>query len=150
MYAMQGQSFMKSLFCGPIEEDLIFPWPDPSAPRAAAVQPMLERVRRFFAERVDSADIDRQERIPDGVLQGLRELGAFGMHVPDGYGGLGLTNTGYARVIQEVAGLDPSIAMTLLTHQSLGLKALLLFGDEARKPTTCRGLRRVSWSLHSH
>src|SRR5260370_12420978 len=62
--AMQGQSFMKSLFCGAIEEDLIFPWPEPPPPRAAAVQSTLERVRRFFAERVDSAEIDPKERIP--------------------------------------------------------------------------------------
>jgi acyl-CoA dehydrogenase family member 9 len=130
---MQGQSFMKSLFCGSIEEDLIFPWPEPSAPGATAVHSMLDRIQRFFAERVDSAEIDRQERIPDEVLRGLRELGAFGMHVPESYGGLGLTNSGYARIIQEMAGLDPSIAMTLLTHQSLGLKGLLLFGSEAQR-----------------
>ena len=131
--AMQGQSFMKSLFCGAIEEDLIFPWPEPPALRAAAVQSTLDRVRRFSSERVDSAEIDRQEQIPDGVLRGLKELGAFGMDVPERFGGLGLTNTGYARVIQEMAGIDPSVAMTLLAHQSIGLKAVLLFGNQAQK-----------------
>src|SRR5260370_40413653 len=120
---MQGKLFMKSLFCGALEEDWTCPWPEPPPPRAAAVQSTLERVRRFFAERVDSAEIDRKERIPDGVLRGLKELGAFGMHVPERYGGLGLPNTGYARVMQGLGGPDPSVAMTLLAHQSMGLKA---------------------------
>ena len=54
--------------------------------------------------------------------------------VPRAQGGsAGLTTTGYARVIQEVAGLDPSIAVTLGAHQSLGVQALLLFGSEELK-----------------
>src|SRR5260370_23673709 len=107
---MQGKLFMKSLFCGALEEDWTCPWPEPPPPRAAAVQSTLERVRRFFAERGDSAEIDRKERIPDGVLRGLKELGAFGMHVPERYRGLRLTNPRYAPVMHEMAGLHPGVA----------------------------------------
>ncbi len=130
---MREQSFMKGLFFGDIEEDLVFPWREPAAAEIAGLQTMLDSVRRFFEEKVDSADIDRQARIPEGVLAGLKELGCFGMIVPASYGGVGLSNTGYARVVQEVAGLDPSLAVTLGAHQSIGLKGILLFGTEEQK-----------------
>ena len=62
------------------------------------------------SSHVDSAKIDRQEGIPEEVLRGLKELGLFGMAIPQSHGGIGLTTTGYARVMQEMAGLDPSVA----------------------------------------
>jgi len=130
---MREQSFMKSLFFGVIDESLVFPWPEPGYDDGTAVIALLERVRRFFELRVDAAEIDRQERIPDEVLEGLKELGCFGLLIPKPYGGLGLTSTGYARVIQEIAGLDASLAATLAAHQSLAASAILLFGTEDQK-----------------
>jgi acyl-CoA dehydrogenase family protein 9 len=130
---MREQSFMKSLFFGVIDESLVFPWPEPDAPETAVLHSVVDNVRRFFEARVDPAEIDRQQRIGDEVLRGLKDLGCFGMLVPQSYGGAGLTNTGYARVIQEVAGLDSSVAVTLGAHQSIGLKGLLLFGTEEQK-----------------
>src|SRR5579863_10416558 len=101
---MREQSFMKSLFFGVIEESLIFPWPEPIAQERDAVRALLETVRRFFEREVDPAKIDREQCISDEVLQGLKELGLFGMLVPQTHGGTGLSNTGYARVVQEVGG----------------------------------------------
>jgi acyl-CoA dehydrogenase family protein 9 len=131
--AMREQSFMKSLFFGAIEEGLIFPWPDLAAAEVDTLHTMLDSLRRFFELRVDSAEIDRQQRIPDEVLVGLKELGCFGMLVPQSHGGVGLSNTGYARIVQEVAGWDSSVAVTLGAHQSIGLKGVLVFGTEDQK-----------------
>ena len=130
---MREQSFTKSLFFGVIDESLVFPWPEPAFDEVSTVIGILDTVRRFFTLRVNSAEIDRQERIPDEVLEGLKELGCFGLSIPKAYGGLGLTHTGYARVIQEIAGLDASVAATLAAHQSLGAKGVLLFGTEEQK-----------------
>lgn len=130
---MREQSFMKSLFFGVIDENLVFPWPDPDAAQADQLHVMLDEVRRFFDRSVDSARIDHEQRIGDDVLRGLKELGLFGMLVPQSFGGVGLTSTGYARVMQEVASLDSSIAVTLGAHQSIGMKALLLFGTDEQK-----------------
>jgi acyl-CoA dehydrogenase family protein 9 len=130
---MRERSFLKGLFFGFIDEGLIFPWPEPNAQEVDTVRTLLDSVRRYFDREVDSASIDREQRIPDQVLRGLKELGLFGMLVPQSHGGAGLTNTGYARVIQEVAGLDSSIAVTLGAHQSIGMKGLLLFGSPALK-----------------
>jgi acyl-CoA dehydrogenase family protein 9 len=134
---MREPSFVKSLFFGVIDESLIFPWPAPDAQvgvqEVARVRGLLESTARFFEREVDSATIDRERRIPDEVLRGLKEIGLFGLLVPRPHGGSGLTTTGYARVVQEVAGLDPSIAVTLGAHQSLGVQALVLFGSEELK-----------------
>src|SRR5207244_10007943 len=76
---------------------------------------------------------DRTGEMPPEVLQSLREIGLFGMIVPEEHGGLGLSNTGYARVMQQVAGWDGSIAVTLGAHSSIGFKGLLLFGTDEQK-----------------
>jgi acyl-CoA dehydrogenase family member 9 len=130
---MREQSFMKSLFFGVIDETLVFPWPEPAAAEVDTLHTLLDGVRRYFHLWVDSAAIDREQRIPDEVLKGLKELGLFGMLVPAQYGGAGLSQTGYARVMEELGSLDSSIAVTIGAHQSIGLKALLLFGTPELK-----------------
>jgi acyl-CoA dehydrogenase family protein 9 len=130
---MREQSFMKSLFFGVIDESLIFPWPRPDAQESETLHALLDGVRRFFQSQVDSPRIDREHQIPDEVLRGLKEMGLFGMLVPQSHGGAGLTNTGYARVIQEISSFDSSIAVTVGAHQSIGMKALLLFGSPELK-----------------
>uniref|UniRef100_A0A8C3AFR3 Acyl-CoA dehydrogenase family, member 9 n=1 Tax=Cyclopterus lumpus TaxID=8103 RepID=A0A8C3AFR3_CYCLU len=81
---------------------------------------------------VDSAKIDREAKIPPETLNGLKELGLFGIMIPEEYGGLGLSNTVYAR-LAEITSLDGSIAVTLAAHQAIGLKGILIAGNEAQK-----------------
>ncbi len=120
---------MKSLFFGVIDESLVFPWPEPARAEVDSLHTLLEGVRRFFHLRVDSTAIDRDQRIPDEVLGGLKQLGLFGMLVPQKFGGAGLSSTGYARVMQELGGLDSSVCVTVGAHQSIGMKGLLQFGS---------------------
>jgi acyl-CoA dehydrogenase family protein 9 len=130
---MRERSLMKSLFFGAIEEALLFPWPEPQGPEVDRLHALLDTTRRFFELRVDSAEIDRQQQIPADVITGLREFGAFGMAIPQSYGGMGLSHTAYARAVQEMTGLDSSVALTLRAHQSIGAKALVLFGTDEQK-----------------
>ena len=62
----------------------------------------------------------------------VQALGLFGLQIPTELNGLGLSNTAYARVVERVC-FDGSIAVTLLAHQSIGLKGILLNGNEAQK-----------------
>jgi acyl-CoA dehydrogenase family protein 9 len=130
---MPDQSFARGLFFGAIEEGFVFPWPDVPAAEKDAVHLLLDKVRRFCEGRVDSAEIDRQERIPAEVIDGLRALGCFGLLVPKAHGGLGLGATGYARVLQEVASLDTSLGLTLGAHLMRGARGVMLFGTEAQQ-----------------
>jgi acyl-CoA dehydrogenase family protein 9 len=130
---MPEQSFARSLFFGHVEEGFVFPWPEPALAEQGAIHAMLGKVRRYFETRVDPAEIDRQQRIPDEVLAGLRGLGVFGLTVPAAHGGQGMGATGYARVLQEIAGLDLGLALTLSAHQALGARSILLFGKEEQQ-----------------
>src|SRR5882672_9472919 len=130
---MNEQSFMKSLFHGVIAEELIFPFPELGRDERDNTAMILDSVRKFAEANVDAARIDREQTIPPDVLEGMKELGLFGMIIPQEYGGVGLSSRSYARIVQEVAGYDASLAVTLGAHQSIGLKAILLFGTEAQK-----------------
>ncbi|MDC0740048.1 acyl-CoA dehydrogenase family protein [Polyangium mundeleinium] len=127
------QSFTKALFHGVIAEDMIFPYPEMTSEERQSTSIILDSVRRFFAANVDSAKIDRDHEIPPAVMDGLRSLGLFGLQIPTEYGGIGLSTAAYARVMQEIGGMDASIAVTLGAHQSIGYKSLLLFGTHEQK-----------------
>jgi acyl-CoA dehydrogenase family protein 9 len=140
------QSFMKALFHGVIAEDMIFPYPEMPAADRENTSMILDGVRRFCARSVDSARIDREERIGREVLEGLKALGLFGLVIPTEYDGIGLSASAYARVMQEVGALDGAIAATLGAHQSIGLKGILLFGTPEQKR---RYLPRLATGEHT-
>ena len=145
------ESFAKSLFVGSPAEGLIFPYPEPTRAEVDEVNGVLDGMRRFASKHVDAARIDRERTIPLDVLAGLRELGLFGLAVPKAYGGSGHGMTAYARIVQELAALDGSLALTVSAHQSLGLAALLFFGSEELKarylPRCARGETLAAFAL---
>ncbi|XP_061640596.1 complex I assembly factor ACAD9, mitochondrial isoform X6 [Phyllopteryx taeniolatus] len=110
----------------------VFPYPEIEIEELEEIKQLVAPVEKFFNEEVDSAKIDREARIPTETLNGLKELGLFGIQVPEQYGGLGLSNTMYAR-LAEIISLDGSIAVTLAAHQAIGLKGILIAGNESQK-----------------
>ena len=148
---MSDSSFMKGMFHGGISEELVFPFPQLKGEELENVQLMLESVRRYLDEKVDARAIDHSHEIPKDVLDEAKSLGLFGLQIPTEYGGLGLGASAYSRVMQEVAGHDSSMAVTLGAHQSIGLKAILLYGSEAQKrqylPALASGERVAAFAL---
>jgi acyl-CoA dehydrogenase family protein 9 len=126
-------SFMKSLFFGQIREDLVFPYPRIKPEVSETVVMMLDSIEKFAKEKIRSEEWDRQGEMPREILSYMAEMGLMGMAVPEDLGGLGLPQSGYARIMQEIAGIDGSLAVTLGAHQSIGYKALLLFGTEEQR-----------------
>ena len=97
------------LFFGEVNGHQAFPYPGKlSEDEAETVAMLIDPVARFFAEKVDSKQIDAEARIPPETLDGLRKLGLFGLQIPESLGGLGLSNTAYARTVEEVEGLPSS------------------------------------------
>jgi acyl-CoA dehydrogenase family protein 9 len=143
---MIEQSFMKALFHGVIAEDMIFPYPELPSDDRENTSMILDSVRRYFAASVDAAKIDREHAIPPEVMDGLKALGLFGLQIPTDHDGIGLSATAYARVMQEVGGLDGSIAVTLGAHQSIGLKGILLFGTPEQKRKYLPKLATGEWT----
>lgn len=130
---LQSRSFVKSLFRGEVDHSLFAAYPFFSAPQKEVLRLILDAFRVFAARSVDSALMDRESLIPPHVLDGMRQIGLFGLVIPEEYGGLGLDHRAYARVMEEVAFADASLAATMGAHQSIGLKGLLLFGNDAQK-----------------
>ena len=145
------RSFMKSLFHGIIEENLVFPYPEMSPDEKENVSLLIENLHKFAAAEVDAAKIDREHHIPEALLEKMKELGLFGLTIPEAYDGFGFSSSGYARIIQEVGAIDASLAVTIGAHQSIGLKAILLFGTEEQKkqylPQLATGERVAAFAL---
>ncbi len=127
-------SFVRDLFLGRFRLDLIHPYPEPDADELRRAQPFLAQLERLLREQVDSDRIDREGEIPDAVIAGLRELGAFGIKIPREYGGLGLSQLSYMRAIELVSSVDGSVTALLSAHQSIGVpQPLKMFGSDAQK-----------------
>src|SRR5829696_8224905 len=82
-------SFGKELFLGNFRLDLVHPQPELDPVAVEKGQAFLERLRGFLTEHVERQQIEREAKIPDNVMQGLKDLGALGMKIPEEYGGLG-------------------------------------------------------------
>ena len=102
------------------------------------------RLRDFCEISVNGALIEREARIPDETVKGLAAIGAFGMKIPQAYGGLGLSNLYYNRALMIVGSVSPAVAALLSAHQSIGVpQPLALFGTDEQKqsylPRCARG-----------
>ncbi len=129
-----AQSFAGNLFMGHLDFGAVFPFPKQSEDDRRKGDELLLKVRPFLENKVDADRIDREEKIPRDVIAGLRELGLFGMKIPTKYGGLGLSQSNYNRVIHLVASHCASTAVMLSAHQSIGVpQPLLTFGTEEQK-----------------
>lgn len=103
-------SFAKELFLGRFRLDLIHPHPLPAPEAVAKGEAFLGRLRDFCETRVDAALIEREARIPDETIRGLKEIGAFGMKIDELYGGLGLTQVYYNKALALVGSVSPRSA----------------------------------------
>jgi alkylation response protein AidB-like acyl-CoA dehydrogenase len=127
-------SFGKGLFLGDFRLDLIHPQPRLSPARNEKGVRFLERLRAFLESEVDPLLIEREAKIPAEVVDGLKELGALGMKVPEEYGGLGLSQVHYNQALAVAQVWHSSLATLLSAHQSIGVaEPLLLFGSEEQK-----------------
>jgi alkylation response protein AidB-like acyl-CoA dehydrogenase len=127
-------SFGKELFLGNFRLDLIHPQPKLSAEATQKGERFLAELRTFLENKVDPLQIERDAKIPADVVEGLKEIGALGMKIPEEYGGLGLSQVYYNKAL-AIAGVWHSALSTLLSaHQSIGLpQPLMLFGSDEQK-----------------
>jgi alkylation response protein AidB-like acyl-CoA dehydrogenase len=129
-------SFAKELFLGRFRLDLIHPHPQPAPEAVAKGEAFLGRLREFCETRIDGPLIEREARIPDETIRGLKELGAFGMKIDEAYGGLGLTQVYYNKALSLVGSANAAVGALLSAHQSIGApQPLKMFGTEEQKKT---------------
>ena len=140
-------SFAKELFLGRFRLDLIHPQPQPAPDDVRRGEAFLARLRDFCETKIDGALIEREARIPDEVINGLRELGALGMKIDTKYGGLGLTQVYYNKALALAGSANPSIGALLSAHQSIGVpQPLKMFGTQEQKDAFLPRLARTDIS----
>lgn len=129
-----GRTFVRNLFLGKLRLDAIHPYPDPDDFISGRARAWTEELRVFLRDEVDSDGIDRDGKIPPEVVRSLAERGAFGVKVPEKYGGLGFNQTEYANAMRVVGSVDGNVVALLSAHQSIGVgQPLKMFGTEAQK-----------------
>src|SRR2546423_14165644 len=95
---------------------------------------ITEMVRRFTDEQIipNAEHYDSKDEFPEPIVEQMKELGLFGITVPEEYGGLGLDLTTYAMVVEELSRGWISISGVINTH-FIGTYLLLKFGTDKQK-----------------
>jgi alkylation response protein AidB-like acyl-CoA dehydrogenase len=115
---------------------------------------ILRKTVRDFAEkevRPHARKWDEEERFPSELVPKLAELGLLGLRVPEEYGGSGMTQQENTIVIEELARVDGSLALTVASHNGLCTGHILLAGNPAQKqkylPQLASGRALGAWGL---
>jgi alkylation response protein AidB-like acyl-CoA dehydrogenase len=101
----------------------------------AAHLELRDSVRAFAQDEVApiARELDEQSRFPWKTVRAMADRGWFGANVPEEYGGLGMDTLSYMLVIEELARVDASHAITISAHNTLGASPILSFGTEEQK-----------------
>ena len=127
-------SFVANLFMGRWTPGKLYPVTEIDVEEKPRADKFLAELAAFLRDKVDADLIDRTGEIPDEVQRGLVQLGAYGIKIPQTYGGLGFSQTTYCRACLLIASHCSNVFAHLSVHQSIGVpQPLLLFGTEEQK-----------------
>ncbi len=117
-------------------------------------QRAVQELARKFAEeeiRPHVMKYDESQEFPFEIIQKASQLGFMGMTWPEELGGAGLTEMEAIIIIEEVAKVDPSVALTIASHNSLCTGHIMKFGSEEQKkkyvPDLASGRKLGAWGL---
>jgi acyl-CoA dehydrogenase len=99
------------------------------------LQQLVDTVRRFVRDRLVPLEdqVAREDRVPDDVVAEMRELGLFGLSIPEAYGGLGLTMEEEVRVVFELGWTSPAFRSVFGTNVGIGSQGIVIDGTEEQK-----------------
>ena len=122
--------------------------------RLTEEQELLRRSVREFAEaeiRPHVREWDEAQHFPAELMPKLGRLGLLGIQIPEAYGGAGLTAVDYCICIEELARVDPGVALSVAAHNGLCSAHIFMFGTEAQKERyvlpLARGEKIGAWAL---
>ena len=127
-------SLAKGLFLGNIVEQNLFPFPELGSDEKETIEMVVDSIDRFMESKKE--ELKRYDELgeqPEEYIQALKELGLFGLIIPEEFGGFGLSSMGYARVLAQTSRYDGSTSLTIGAHSSIGMKGVLLFGNQSQK-----------------
>ena len=129
----EKMGLVKNYFWGNFRQSVAFPYPELAADETARCDQLLAALDQYLKTEHPSIEIDQKQEIPDWVVRRLFDLGALGMTIPKEYGGGGFGITSYNRSLELIGRYCGSTAVLVSAHQSIGCKALMLFGNEEQK-----------------
>jgi alkylation response protein AidB-like acyl-CoA dehydrogenase len=122
--------------------------------RPTEEQTLLRRTVREFAEteiRPHVREWDEDQKFSPELMPKLAALGLLGIQYPEQYGGAGMSALDYCICLEELARVDPSIALSVAAHNGLCSAHLFLFASEAQKQQflvpLARGEKLGAWGL---
>ncbi len=124
---------VKNVFWGNFREDLLFPYPKGAAEETRRCDELLARLDGYLKHEHPTHLIDQEQHIPDWVIRRLFELGVLGMTIDTVHGGGGFGITSYNRVLVRIGRTCGSTAVLVSAHQSIGCRAIMLFGTDEQK-----------------
>ena len=103
---------------------------------------LIDTVRRFVTERLRplEAQVAEDDAMPDAIVEEMKELGLFGLSIPEAYGGLELTMEEECLVVIELGRTSPAFRSTFGTNVGIGSQALVMFGTEDQKQKYLPGI----------
>jgi len=117
-------------------------------------QQLLRQSVREFAEteiRPHVREWDDAQRFPAELVPKLAALGLMGVQFPEEYGGAGMSAIDYCLCIEELARVDPSVALSVAAHNGLGPAHIAMFGSAAQKSRwlvpLAKGEKLGAWAL---
>ncbi len=127
--------FAKNLFWGRFRNDSVLPYPSESADERQRCDALLDELEDYLKNEHPAVEIDQKQYIPDWVIRRLFDMGIMGLTVPEKFGGLGMGITSYNRVLEKIGAYCGSTGVMVSAHQSIGCKAIMLFGTDEQKET---------------
>ena len=134
----KSKSYMASIFVGDFDIDIPMRngagYPSQEAEDKLIGDEACRKIDAWAKENIDGEQIDREESIPGHVWSGLKDLNLFAIKIPKKYGGLGMSQTNYMRILSLISRHCGSVAATLSAHQSIGVpQPIKLAGTEQQK-----------------
>ena len=130
----ETMGLVKNYFWGHFRESVLFPYPaGASAEETARCDQLLASLDHYLRTEHPTFEIDQRQEIPQWAIQKLFDMGVLGMTIPKEFGGGGFGITSYNRALERIGRACGSTAVLVSAHQSIGCKAVMLFGTDEQK-----------------
>jgi acyl-CoA dehydrogenase len=103
---------------------------------------LIDSVRRFVTERLRplEAKVSEEDEVPGEIVREMREMGLFGLSIPEEFGGLGLTMSEEVRVALEFGRTSPAFRSAFGTNVGIGSQGLVMAGSDEQKAQWLPGI----------
>ncbi|GAA4614619.1 acyl-CoA dehydrogenase family protein [Saccharopolyspora hordei] len=124
---------------------------DQCATTPTTVSHLLDFLRRYARERIDSRRMDERRAFPVSFIPDLAAEGLFGLQIPTSHSGLGLSHTDALRVMTQLGAIDANLLILTAVHNTLGVPPIEGFAQPAVRdavlPEVARGRRLVTSAI---